>query len=61
MDLRPIKMISSWRGTKGLLVARMALIVGLDMLKIWEGVMERNSNHEDFALDKDPMEPIGVI
>jgi hypothetical protein len=39
----------------------MALITGLDMLEIWEGVMEQNSNHEDFALDKDPVKPIGVI
>ncbi len=59
--MRPIKTISGWQGMKGLLVARMALIVGLDMLKIWEGVTEQNLNHEDFALEEDPVEPTGVI
>ncbi len=61
MDVRSIETISGWQGTKGLLVAPMALIFGLDMLEIWEGVTEQNSNQEDFALDKDTVEPIGVI
>jgi hypothetical protein len=61
MDVQPIKMISGWQGVKGLLVAWMALIAGLDMLEIWEGVTERNSNHKDFALDEDPVEPIGMV